>query len=460
MKLIGPLRLGNDEGGWNPRGGQMRSSSRKRVVGALLLVVVLALAAFTAAGSGAGTGNAALSGTVTVWDFQYASPEWGKALKMLDKQFMKKNPGVTIKHVGQPFDNYNQVLQTAFASRSGPDVVMLLPAGEGVLFFKKALERLDARITPTMKRHLIGWASVSEGFDPRKGIYAVPTGVQANVFYYNKNHYKKAGLDPNKSPKTYSELVAHLKALKAAGIPGLGDGNKEGYMHEWMFTALWGGLATAAEAKALASGKMKFTHPKVQRVVNLHLDLFKQGLTREDYQSTPMWPNAENDFAAGKSGVVKGLASAAMSWVQFNKKLGERNVGVFQALGVDSSKPSFLPADAQVGWSITKYSKNKDAAFAYIQFLTGTVGATTQLAVGGVLSNNQSVKAPANVPVQVKQMLAAFKSNPTAFPPHGLWPAPALAAYDAELQLVFAGKQTVLEALEKVEAKAQQARRG
>ena len=92
--------------------------TRRAVAIAMIVIGCLVAASIAAAKSGNASGQSKLSGTVTVWDFQYTSPEWGAALKQLDKEFMKLNPGVKIKHVGQPFDGYDKILQTAFASRS------------------------------------------------------------------------------------------------------------------------------------------------------------------------------------------------------------------------------------------------------------------------------------------------------------------------------------------------------
>jgi ABC-type glycerol-3-phosphate transport system substrate-binding protein len=423
------------------------------VVAALAFGVALLSAVAGVAAVSGGSASGKLSGTVTVWDFQYNSPEWGKALKQLDKEFMKLNPGVKIKHVGQPFDGYDKLLQTAFASRSGPDVVMLLPGYEGPLKWLPVLEPLNKRVTPKMLKDLAGWEIMSKDYVPKQGIYAVPTGFQGDVFYYNKALYRKAGLDPQKRPKTYQDIVRDLKALKAAGIQGLCDGNKEGIQYYWMFTSFWPGVGTGQEAYDLGSGKLKYTDPRVVDVVQKHLDLFEQGLTIPEYQSVPMWPYAEDKFANGYCGMFRGLASAAASWVQFNKGLGDQNVGVFQAPAISGSAPNFLPFGAQVGWSITKYSKVKDAAFAYAQFLTGTRGASVQLNVGGVLTNNNTVYVRKSLAPQVRQMLIDLKrAKSISFQPHGLMPPEIAAVWGPELAKAFAGKQTVAQALATIEA--------
>lgn len=420
---------------------------------AMIVIGCLVAASIAAAKGGNASGQSKLSGTVTVWDFQYTSPEWGAALKQLDKEFMKLNPGVKIKHVGQPFDGYDKLLQTAFASRSGPDVVMLLPGNEGPLKWQKTLEPLNKRITAKMLKDLAGWEIMSKNYKLKDGIYGVPTGFQGDVFYYNKVLYKKAGLDPQKRPKTYADMVSDLKALKKAGIQGLCDGNKEGIQYYWMFTSFWPGLGTAQEAFDLGSGKLKYTDPRVVKAIQLHLDLFEQGLTIPEYQSATMWPEAVDKFANGYCGMFRGLASAAASWVQWNKGLGDQNVGVFEAPAINGQTPSFLPFGAQVAWSVTNYSKVKDAAFAYAQFLTGTRGSSVQLNVGGVLTNNNTVYVKKSLAPQVRQMLLDLKNaKQISFQPHGLLPQEIAAVWGPEIAKAFAGKQTVAQAMANVEA--------
>ena len=404
-----------------------------------------------AAGTGAAK-KSAYTGTLTVWDWQYTSAGWGKAMKQLDAEFMKKNPGLKIKHVGQPFNNYNPLIQAALSSKTGPDVVMFLPAGTGILNWTKALSPLTKMITPAMKKQLSGWDVVSKNYNTADGIYGVPTGIQADVFYYNKQLFTKAGLDPNSPPTTYAELVADAKKLKAAGITPFGGGNKEGYENDWWFTALWGGVASKQDSYDLASGKIKWTDPKVAQVTNDYVNLFKAGYFSDSYTSTPLFPDGVNDFAAGKSAMFLGLASSDASYKQFNATLGAKNVGVFEAPGVNAAKPAFLPAAAQVSWSITSYSKQQAAAFAYIQFMTGQHGADVQFRVGGVLPNNNQVKVGSNAAPQVQQMIKDYRTQPTVYPPHGLWKLNVSVDHQRQLNLVLAGSESVDDALKAIQS--------
>jgi sn-glycerol 3-phosphate transport system substrate-binding protein len=55
-------------------------------------------------------------------------------------------------------------------------------------------------------------------------LISMPFNSSTPVLYYNKDAFKKAGLDPSHPPKTWPELEADAKKLKAAGICGYSSG--------------------------------------------------------------------------------------------------------------------------------------------------------------------------------------------------------------------------------------------
>ena len=55
-------------------------------------------------------------------------------------------------------------------------------------------------------------------FDSSKGeMLSFPFNSSSTVMWYNKDGFKKAGLDPDKPPKTWPEVFDAAKKLKAAG---------------------------------------------------------------------------------------------------------------------------------------------------------------------------------------------------------------------------------------------------
>jgi sn-glycerol 3-phosphate transport system substrate-binding protein len=55
--------------------------------------------------------------------------------------------------------------------------------------------------------------------DVRGNLLSMPFNSSTPVLYYNKDAFKKAGLDPEKPPRTWPEVEADAKKLQAAGTP-------------------------------------------------------------------------------------------------------------------------------------------------------------------------------------------------------------------------------------------------
>lgn len=428
--------------------------SRRVVVGAALVVAAMLVGGCGGEDEGSGDPKrppGKVTGTVTVWDWQYSSPTFGKALKRLDREFEAANPGVKVNHVAQPLENYDQLVRAAAAAKEGPDVVMLYPARSGVLSYLSSLEQLNGKLAADVESDVAGLELASRGFDTEEGIYGVPTQTQGVVFYYNKKLFEKAGLDPDAPPTTYDELVEALAQIDAAGITPLGGGNKDGFMPALWFSALWPGVATADDSIALADGDLPFTDARVEDVMSRFLDLVDRGYFRDGIASTPLFPDAVDSFAAGEQAVFLGLASDAASYVQFNEALGERDVGVFQVPGITEDSPNFLPVGPGLVWSVPAYAANKEAAIAYINFVTSASGAQVQFDVGGVLPANSGVTFD-DAPSQVVEMYEAFEDQGTFFPPHNLWKADVVADFGKQMQQVLAGDSSLAEALSAVDA--------
>ncbi len=375
----------------------------QRLVGAALLSMTML----------AGTAAMAqeISGEITVWDWQYNSEKWGAALKQLDAEFVAAHPGVTIKHVAQPHDTYYQLIQTANSSQTGPDVAMMHAGTFGVLNYTDVLAPLNDRITPEFKASLKGWESVGANFDANGQVYAVPGSLSGWVFYYNKQLFRDAGLDPDVPPKTYADLVAAADALKAKGIVAFGGGNSDGWGNLQYLNILFPGDFDAAQSAALATGALKYNGPEFT-ALNQHLvDLLKGGYFDPGYASTVHWTEGVAAFQAGQAAMIAGIASDTVSYNEFLPELGD-DLGVFYA-PADTVAAPYIPVSSGPVWTIPGYSKNQDAAWAYVEFITGPRGAAVQYEQAGILPINSGYTIPDSAPAFVRNMVADMQKSDT-----------------------------------------------
>ena len=140
----------------------------------------------------------------------------------LAKDFNAKNPQYRVVPVYK--GEYNEALTIAIAAfRAGkaPDILQVFEVGTATMMAAKgAIKPVGA----LMKEQ-------GKAFDPKSFIPAVasyytapdgqmlsmPFNSSTTVFYYNKDAFKKAGLDPEKAPRTWPEVERAAQKLKAAG---------------------------------------------------------------------------------------------------------------------------------------------------------------------------------------------------------------------------------------------------
>lgn len=124
---------------------------------------------------------------------------------------------VRIRNQGVSYDEVLRKFVAAIPSRQLPAVVYLEDTtlrqmvDSGVILPAQACEEADG-FDP-------GQLPAVRNYYTSEGIYWPGyTNVSEPVLYYNVNHFKKAGLDPDDPPETLAELREAAEALKASGV--------------------------------------------------------------------------------------------------------------------------------------------------------------------------------------------------------------------------------------------------
>jgi sn-glycerol 3-phosphate transport system substrate-binding protein len=84
-----------------------------------------------------------------------------------------------------------------------------------------------------------------------------PFNSSTAIFYWNKDAFKKAGLDPNKPPKTWKELVAAAEKLKASGQACAYTTSWPSWVHVENFSA-WHNVPIGTKENGLAGTDTEF----------------------------------------------------------------------------------------------------------------------------------------------------------------------------------------------------------
>ncbi len=155
----------------------------------------------------------AASPQVVIRHWQHHHESRTPVLESVAKEFEKRNPGVTIEFEPIPYDAYFDKLLTALASKTGPDVFQV-PMGFGIEMSRSGLLAPvpeSVFTTKEIEASFLPW-TVSQ-FKYNGKYYGLPTDVQTLVMFVNDTLLKEAGLDPNKPPRTWSELIEQSRIV-------------------------------------------------------------------------------------------------------------------------------------------------------------------------------------------------------------------------------------------------------
>ena len=197
---------------------------------------------------------------------------------------------------------------TAIKAGTGPQFAVLLAAQMHSLQDEDILVSLDEiGLDADAKKWLDGFYPAFMANSHADGkTWSVPFQRSTAIFYYNKDAFRDAGLDPEKFPTTWADLEAAAEKLTKRdasgrvtrwGVKMAGDlGNAQ-----WTF----GALANQAEQKLMneAGTEVYFNQPKTIEAM-----AFWRGLASQ-YHATPdgviNWGDLTPDFLQGNTAIIQ-----------------------------------------------------------------------------------------------------------------------------------------------------------
>jgi sn-glycerol 3-phosphate transport system substrate-binding protein len=174
---------------------------------------------------------AALSGTTFAQapveiSFYYPVAVGGPITKLVDNfaaDFEKENPGIKVKPIysGGYQDSITKAL-TAVKSNDAPTMSVLLSTDMFTLIDEDAIVPFDPLIkTPEDQAWLKGfYPAFMENSQTGGKTWGIPFQRSTIVLYYNKEMFKDAGLDPNRAPATWKEMVEVAQKLTKRDASG------------------------------------------------------------------------------------------------------------------------------------------------------------------------------------------------------------------------------------------------
>ena len=262
---------------------------------------------------GAALAATALSGpaaAATEISFYYPIAVGGPITRIIDgyaADFEKKNPDIKVKPV-YTGSYQDSVVKAMTAARAGnaPDVAVLLSTDMFTLIDAEMILPYDKLATSQQDKAWLGsfYPAFMANSQADGHTWGVPFQRSTIVQYYNKDAFRKAGLDPEKAPATWDELVAdgtRLTKKDASGnvtqwgleIPSSG-------FPYWLFQAL--AIQNGAELANQNGTKVNFNGPKVAEA----LQFFKDLSARDGVMPKGIidWGTTPKDFFQGKTAIM------------------------------------------------------------------------------------------------------------------------------------------------------------
>jgi sn-glycerol 3-phosphate transport system substrate-binding protein len=245
-----------------------------------------------------------------VLSFYYPVAVGGPITKIIDgyaANFEKENPGIKINaiYAGTYQDTLTKAL-TAFKSGEPPDIAVLLSTDMFTLIDEDAITPFDDLIKTDSDK---AWAksffpAFMENSQTGGKTWGIPFQRSTIVMFWNKDAFKEAGLDPEKAPDTWDELVADggkLTKRDASGnvsqwgveIPSTG-------FPYWLFQ----GLTTANDVRLMnqAGSATYFDKSAVVQALQYWVDLSRKYKIQPE--GTIEWGTTPKDFFERKTAIM------------------------------------------------------------------------------------------------------------------------------------------------------------
>jgi raffinose/stachyose/melibiose transport system substrate-binding protein len=341
-------------------------------VSTIVLVAGVAGAGCSSSGSSSASG-----GTLKI--ITWENPPAVTALKKIDSEFMKANPGTKVVLGVTPNVNgpYKTTLQTSVDSGTADIVTwvqQLQPLPQKVT---------SSDLTPWQKWTTSGvfaplngqsfmkdYTSGSKATETYNGkTYGVVSGIYQEGVFYNKQIFAQYHLSP---PTTYSQFINVLDTLKAHNVQPLwlalgGPGDPAGtylqFIYYGMMSSVWQphvpGQTLAAD---LNKGTVKWTDPLFTQAMNQEK---KVASYLEPNYAGESWEQMPNAFASGKAAMLLDGSWDLSLVQQANKNI---QAGFFPMPGSNVASDNKSELQADLTFSVLNGSKNKALAMKWLSF--------------------------------------------------------------------------------------------
>jgi len=311
-----------------------------------------------------------------------------------------------------PSEDYSQKVRAAAQGQNLPDIFGILGEKRDFASFIKAGHILD--LTSYMEESNSLWKNsffnkalavneFAEGdsYGVKPGIYGVPIDIMAIQMLYNKDLFKKLGLNPDKPPLNFTDFINIGKKIEGTGLQGLVSGWGELWMINCFANNYAFNLMGRDKVMATIKGEVPYTDPDWVKVLGLFQEMRDTGILAVGIV-TMINKTAERLFANEKA-----VFAFNGSWCVNVYKGMNPNLKYATMLPPEASDdyPMAIWGGAGSSFMVNARSQNKEEAVKFLRWLTDT----DQQAYLSESTNN----LPANKEIigRMSEVLREFASN-------------------------------------------------
>lgn len=368
-------------------------------------------------------------------------------VRAITEEFEKSNPDINVELNFVSYESLEQKILTS-ASAGGYDVA-LIDAPWTAKFAKAGIvKNVTDKLSDEARNQIFKGALDAVSYEGK--LYGMPWLNDTKYLFYNKKMLKEAGFE--QAPKTWDELLNQAKVIKEKGIVE--------YPMAWSWAqaeALVCDYTSLAQAfggdMIAADGTPQITKEENKKALDFMVKSIKEGLTN---------PSSTEFLEEDVRGMFSsGQAAFALNWTyMYNLAKDEKESSVVQEVGIAVSPGQGDIVSASVnggmGLAITEGSKNVDAAWKYIEYLSSKdvqkQYAKNALPIWKGLYDDQEVIDTNPEVVNASKVQYEYLANR----PQVAWYGELSTTLQVEIQQALLGEKSVDEALEAVQVKAEE----
>jgi raffinose/stachyose/melibiose transport system substrate-binding protein len=419
----------------------------RRIIGVALTACALGVAACGGSDTEPSSGEPAtaggsqkVSGTIKFLASSTLKPNFEPAVAA----FEKANPGAKVDVQYVPFPEVGTTYRTQAAAGNPPDVLLSSVGSSNlnsVVPLVKAGQLLDLSDRPWVKDVM---EVAKTGVTVEGKTYAWPLDAVPNGLWYPKAAYAEAGITP---PQTFDELIAACKKVAAGGDKYLFGANL--LTGSGTFSSIFVDNVDPDWAEKRQRKEVTFAEsPEWQRALEAHVEAAKAGCLGPSPGTVETGDQVVRSVAGGKA------LSANTGWqnIPLAEKSGIKDIQtyLFPAEKAEDTPLVFATAFAL---SVTKQSKNKDLALAWVDYMAKPENAAAYSEVAGTVDPYAFARNEFPAYMDTEQVRQAVKNGKVAKTVALLFPNfEVQLALNAGLQKLFNGQGSVQETLQSMDA--------